>query len=46
MRDLNVKVGNGKTGCSLGRGGLGEGNERGDRWEEWCEEQGMIIANT
>ena len=46
MGDLNAKVGSGTGGRVVGPFGLGERNERGDRWLEWCEETDQIICNT
>lgn len=46
MGDLNAKVGKGPRGKAAGPHGLGERNERGDRWVEWCEGNNMIITNT
>ena len=36
MVDLNAKVGEGCSGNELGPFGLGDRNERGDKWVEWC----------
>lgn len=46
MGDLNAKVGKGRYGRAVGPYGLGERNERGDRWANWCEGQDLIITNT
>lgn len=46
MGDLNAKVGRGREGAVLGPYGLGDRNERGDRFIEWCEQHNQIIANT
>ena len=46
MGDLNAKVGSGSSGYAVGPFGLGERNERGDSWVEWCEESGQVICNT
>jgi hypothetical protein len=46
MGDLNAKVGKGASGYAVGPNGLGERNERGDRWVEWCEENKLMITNT
>ena len=46
MGDLNANVGSGTGGRVVGPFGLGERNERGDRWVEWCEETDQIICNT
>ena len=45
MGDLNAKVGS-TADEVVGPFGLGERNERGDRWVEWCKENNLIIANT
>ena len=44
--DLNAKVGRGRSGEVVGNYGLGQRNERGDRWVEWCESWEQIIMNT
>ena len=44
--DLNAKVGCGSSGEVVGNYGLGQRNERGDRWVEWCESWEQIIMNT
>ena len=46
MGDFNVKVGAAFSGHSVGPFGLGERNERGDSWMEWCEEDGHVMWNT
>ena len=46
MGDLNAKVGQGQDGKTVGEFGLGERNERGDRWVQWCEANNMVITNT
>ena len=46
MGDLNAKVGKGRSGTVVGEFGLGERNERGDRWMEWCESWDQVIMNT
>ena len=46
MGDLNAKVGVGPSGHSVGPFGLGERNERGDSWVEWCEENGLEHVNS
>ena len=38
MGDLHAKLGRDRGGDDVGPFGLGEQNERGDRWEEWCNE--------
>ena len=44
--DLNAKVGCGRSGEVVGNYGLGQKNERGDQWVEWCESWEQIIMNT
>ena len=44
--DLNAKVFRGRSVEVVGKYGLGQRNERGDRWVEWCESWGQIIMNT
>ena len=46
MGDLNAKVGRGRVENIVGPFGLGERNERGDRFVEWCAENKQMIANT
>ena len=46
MGDLNAKVGKGKEGTVVGKHGLGDRNERGDMWIDWCRENKLFIANT
>eukprot|EP00795_Rhopilema_esculentum_P015844 gene15844-7171_t len=46
MGDLNAKIGSGKDGKTVGQYGIGARNEHGDRWVQWCEMNGMVIANT
>ena len=46
MGDLNTKVGQGRFEDMVGPHGLGERNERGDKWIEWCKENDQIILNT
>ena len=46
MGDLNAKVGKGRSGNVVGNFGLGERNERGDKWVEWCESWDQVIMNT
>uniref|UniRef100_A0A0P4VZ55 Endonuclease/exonuclease/phosphatase domain-containing protein n=1 Tax=Scylla olivacea TaxID=85551 RepID=A0A0P4VZ55_SCYOL len=45
MGDLNAKVGEGRSGNVVGSFGLGERNERGDKWVEWCESWDQVIMN-
>ena len=46
MGDLNAKIGAGSSGDVVGPFGLGVRNERGDRWAEWCIENGQVVMNT
>ena len=46
LEDLNAKVGHGTVGKAVGPHGIGERNERGDRWVQWCEGENMVITNT
>ena len=46
MGDLNSKVGRGRDGDVVGPWGLGDRNERGDEWVEWCNEHQQIVLNT
>ena len=46
MEDLNAKVGSTRRGNIVGTQGLGEMNERGERWIEWCTENDQVILNT
>ena len=46
MGDLNAKVEHGQDGKIVGEFGVGERNERGDRWVEWCFAKNMVIMNT
>ena len=46
MGDLNAKVGEGRLDDIVGPYGLGERNERGDRWVEWCVENKQVVLNT
>ena len=41
--DLNAKVGRGRSGKVFGNYRLGQRNERGDRWVEWCESWGRLL---
>ena len=45
MGDLNAKVGGERVDDIVGPHGLGEKNERGERWIEWCCAHNLIIAN-
>ena len=46
MGDFNAKVGEGKFENVVGEYGLGERNERGERFIEWCKANNQIITNT
>ena len=46
MGDLNAKVGMGRFEETVGPYGIGERNERGDKWVEWCVENEQVILNT
>lgn len=46
MGGLNSKVGRGRVGDTVGAFGLGDRNDRGDMWIEWCEEYNRMIVNT
>lgn len=48
MGDMNAKVGQqqDRTNPSCGRYGLGERNERGEKFIEFCDSNNLIIANT
>ena len=39
-------MGRGRYGRTVGPYGIGDRNERGTRWVEWCEAKGMVIVNT
>ena len=43
MGDLNAKVGKERNGDTVGPHGLGEKNQRGQQWIEWCENNNMMI---
>ena len=46
MGDLNAKIGSERCGEVVGAFGLGDRNERGEKWVEWCESWEQIIMNT
>lgn len=46
LGDLNAKVGAGRDGNIVGPHGLGERNERGDRFVDWCKMHNQVIMNT
>lgn len=46
MGDFNAKVGEGDEPGIVGKFGLGERNEAGDRLMQFCQENNLQIANT
>ena len=46
MGDLNAKVGKGKQGKVIGPFGLGEINESGEVWTDWCLSNEQVVINT
>ena len=46
MGDLNAKVGEGRFDNVVGQYGLGQRNERGERFIDWCKANNQIITNT
>ena len=48
MGDLNAKIGKEQDplNVTVGPHGLGERNERGDLWTEWCSTHDQVILNT
>ena len=46
MGDFNAKVGNTAMSKCMGKHGLGDTNERGERLTEFCKTHEMSIANT
>ncbi|XP_042877372.1 craniofacial development protein 2-like [Penaeus japonicus] len=46
MGDLNAKIGKGRYEDIVGNFGLGNRNERGDTWIEWCSVEKQVIANS
>jgi hypothetical protein len=46
MGDLNAKVGQGKVGEQVGKYGLGNRNDRGDRLIQFCQSEDFVITNT
>ena len=46
MGDFNAKVGRGKEGDIVGKFGLGERNDRGERLIQFCVENDLMVANT
>jgi len=46
MGDWNAKIGQGEEPGTVGRHGLGNRNEAGERLLEFCEENALVLANT
>jgi len=46
MGDWNAKLGSTATSTAVGRFGLGERNEEGDRMVEFCEQNKLLVTNT
>jgi len=46
LGDLNAKVGKGRVEQVVGPFGLGERNDRGDKFVEWCLEKAQVVVNT
>ena len=46
MGDLNTKVGNKGEEVVVGNYGLGERNDRGERWVQWWAANDLVITNT
>ena len=46
MGDWNAKVGSGRDGDVVGPFGLGDRNDRGNQFVEWCSNRDQIILNT
>lgn len=46
LGDFNAKVGQGEVENCVGKFGLGQRNERGDRLVEFCQTENLIITNT
>ena len=44
--DWNAKVGSQEIPRVTGKFGLGVQNEAGQRWTEFCQENGLVIVNT
>ena len=45
MGDLNAKVGKVAQKDMIGKFGLGNQNERQERWVRWCDENKQVITN-
>ena len=46
IRDWNAKVGSQEIPGVTGKSGLGVQNQAGQRLTEFCQENGLVIANT
>ena len=46
MGDLNAKVDNEQHTNIIGKHGLGDGNERGERLIQFCERNNLVVTNT
>ena len=46
MGDMNAKIGEGRDENIVGDYGLGERNERGEKFINWCKTHNQMIANT
>jgi hypothetical protein len=46
MGDFNAKVGDKRTGNTVGPFGLGNKNDRGDNLITWCQSHNLVITNT
>ena len=46
MGEMHAKVGEGRDENIVGDYGLGEGNERGEKFINWCKTHNQMIANT
>jgi endonuclease/exonuclease/phosphatase family metal-dependent hydrolase len=44
--DFNAKVGSGRRSYIIGDYGLGDGNHRGERLYEFCQDMNMVVSNT
>ncbi|XP_072933758.1 uncharacterized protein [Epargyreus clarus] len=46
LGDMNAKVGRREVKGTVGKHGLGERNDRGDRLVQFCQDQNLVIMNT
>ncbi|XP_069980154.1 craniofacial development protein 2-like [Penaeus vannamei] len=46
MGDINAKVGKGKVGSIVGPFGLGDRNDRGEKFIDWCARNHQVITGT